>query len=594
VTDTYSSARGGRRIEVGEVIDQGKFFPLPFSIAIMMIIIMLTDGFDLFTMGYVGPRLIEDWGVTGADLGPVNMAGLIGMAIGSVSLGWAGDKIGRKKAYVACLALLFVGSMLCFFAQNLWQLTTFRLITGLGLGGVTPLATTLIAEWTSKSIRSVVVATVIVAVPLGGTLAGFVNDLLVPTYGWRSMFFVGAVAPLVLFALFSFTLPESPKYMARHPHMHKKLANWLNRLVREKRFDGSEDFYVADTAVKDATPVAPIAGQAGRDRAVGIGVLVLALVVAVSGAVVPGLSLMWMIIAGLLIALVGAYYLSKNATNSWFATIWSKHYRVTTILIWVAFAMNSFVLYLYTNYLPTLAENAGWAPETASATLRNFSLGAFFGSIGGAVLIGLFGSRKVGTLLAFLGVIASGIIGVLMNDPSGAVGVLLALCLIGGASVNGMQAFMYAVSANAYPTEVRGSAVGMAQTFSRIGAVASPAAATVYFGLRESQGMPISTFLFFIGACALVTTLSFLAIPTHIAKGDRQPGLAVGFSLIALGLILLGIAHYFLTGAIDAVFMIAALVLVLAGIIAIFRKRVSGSVAAAPIAMEAKRTDGGV
>lgn len=527
MADTYTGATGGRRVEVGAIIDEGKFFPLPFSIAIMMIIIMLTDGFDLFTMGYVGPRLIEDWGITGANLGPVNTAGLAGMAIGSVGLGWVGDKIGRKRAYISCLALLFVGSILCFFAQNLWQLTTFRLITGLGLGGVTPLATTLIAEWTSKNIRSVVVATVIVAVPLGGTLAGVINDWIVPEYGWRSMFFVGAVAPLVLFALFSFTLPESPKYMARHPHMHKKLANWLNRLVREKRFDGTENFYVADTAVKDPAPaVAANPADAKRERMIGIGLVAAALVWAIFGFTTRPFTLMWVIVIALLIALIGAYFISKamasGGADNWFATIWSRHYRMTTILIWVAFAMNSFVLYLFTNYLPTLAESAGWAPDVASATLRNFSLGAFFGSIGGAFLIGWFGSRIVGTLLALLGVIASGVIGILMNDAGAAVGVFLGVCLVGGASVNGMQAFMYAVSANAYPTEVRGSAVGMAQTFSRIGAIGSPTAASVYFAMRDNQGLPVSTFLFFIGACALVTTLSFFLIPTHIAPGAKK------------------------------------------------------------------------
>ncbi|MDT0550832.1 hypothetical protein, partial [Streptomyces sp. DSM 41529] len=65
-------------VDVGEVIDSAKFFWVPFWISLMMIIIMLTDGFDLFTMGYVGPHLLEDWGITRAQLGPVNSAGLVG------------------------------------------------------------------------------------------------------------------------------------------------------------------------------------------------------------------------------------------------------------------------------------------------------------------------------------------------------------------------------------------------------------------------------------------------------------------------------------------------------------------------------------
>jgi AAHS family 4-hydroxybenzoate transporter-like MFS transporter len=222
-----------KTVDVGAVIDSASYFWVPFGISIMMIIIMLTDGFDLFTMGYVGPHLIRDWGISRTQLGPINSAGLIGMAIGSVALGWLGDRIGRKRAYVTCLAFLFAGSMLCYYAHDVWELTAWRLVTGLGLGGVTPLATTLISEWTSKKVRSVVVACVIVSVPLGGALAGIVERNVIPQYGWRAMFLIGAIVPLVLFALFSYLLPESPKYLAQHPTEHPRLAWALNRLLGE-------------------------------------------------------------------------------------------------------------------------------------------------------------------------------------------------------------------------------------------------------------------------------------------------------------------------------------------------------------------------
>src|SRR5690606_7688298 len=117
--------------------------------------------------------------------------------VGSVALGWIGDRIGRKKAYFTCLAFLFLGSILCYYAQNVSTLTTFRFVTGLGLGGITPLATTLISEWPPKKVRSVVVACVIVSVPFGGTLPGLVAVWLIPLHGWRALFLVGAIVPLV-------------------------------------------------------------------------------------------------------------------------------------------------------------------------------------------------------------------------------------------------------------------------------------------------------------------------------------------------------------------------------------------------------------
>ncbi len=153
---------------------------MPFGITLMMIIIMATDGYDLFLMGHVGGHLVSDWNISRADLGPINTAGLLGMAIGSVTLGWLGDRIGRKKSYFTCLVFLFIGSVLCYLAakggtpanatETIREMTMWRFVTGLGMGGITPLATTLISEWTSARVRSVVVALVISSVPVGGSL----------------------------------------------------------------------------------------------------------------------------------------------------------------------------------------------------------------------------------------------------------------------------------------------------------------------------------------------------------------------------------------------------------------------------------------
>lgn len=441
-------------VDVGEVIDSANFFWVPFSIAVMMILIMLTDGFDLGTMGRVATPVANEFG-DGA-LNPINTAALIGMAIGSVFMGWLGDRIGRQRSYIACVALLFVGSLLCYYAQTLTQLWLFRGLTGLGLGGVTPLAATLMSEWAPKKVRSVAVTAVIVAVPLGAALAGPVERLVVPEYGWRAMFLIGALVPLGLFAVFAFILPESPKFMVRHPSQHAKLARALNRLVGEKRFDGTEQFII----------------QEGDGR-----------------------------------------------SSNWFATIWNKEYAKSTLFIWIAFAMNSFVLYVFTNYLQRILGRAQLPGDLASNAADLFFYGAFFGSIGGAILIGYFGSRLVGSGLALLGVVSAAALGIVLA-PDMAPATLLVLCLLAGMAANGMQAFMYAVAANAYPTEVRGSAVGVGQTVSRIGAVLSPTAYAFYF--VEGSEPPVGPYLWFVAACAVVTTISFFMIPKHIPRNTAR------------------------------------------------------------------------
>jgi MFS transporter, AAHS family, 4-hydroxybenzoate transporter len=454
-------------VDVGEVIDSAKYFWMPFGITIMMIIIMAADGYDLFLMGHVGGHMVSAWNIGKDTIQPINTAGLLGMAVGSVALGWLGDRIGRKRSYFTCLVFLSIGSVLCYFAakggtpanatETVHQLTLWRFVTGLGMGGITPLATTLISEWTSASVRSVIVALVISSVPVGGSLAGWANN----HFEWQQMFLLGGLVPLGLFIVFGMLLPESPKYMSQRPRLHARLARSLNRLLGEKRFDGTENFAVRETG--------------------------------------------------------------KRSSN-WFATLWNSFYARATFFIWVAFSFNSFMLYLYTNQLKLLLGQGRVADDTAGSALSLFSIGAFFGSIGGAFLIRWFGSRYVGSGLALLGVVATAMFGFLLvgTDVPSASNVQM-LGFLAGVSFNGMQAFMYAVAAHSYPTEIRGSAVGLAQTVSRIGAVASPAVAQYYFAMKPLPGVDV--FFWFAAACALVTVISFYLIPSHIPRQDPPDAL---------------------------------------------------------------------
>jgi MFS transporter, AAHS family, 4-hydroxybenzoate transporter len=450
-------------VDVGEVIDSAKYFWVPFGITVMMMIIMATDGYDLFLMGQVGPSITSEWQVASSMLGSINTAGLLGMAIGSVGLGWLGDRIGRKRSYFTCLVFLFVGSVLCWQVartgtaetaeKSLYWMTICRFVTGLGMGGITPLATTLISEWTSKTVRAVVVAFVISSVPMGGYLARFA----VKHVDWEMMFLIGGLVPLALCILFGFLLPESPKYMAQRPHLHVRLAQSLNRLLGERRFDGTEQFVVVEQGKRSA---------------------------------------------------------------HWLATIWNSHYARATLFIWIAFSFNSFVLYVYTNYLRVMLQESQLAADIAAEALGLFSIGAFFGSIGGAFMIRWFGSRYVGSGLAMLGVIATALIGVLLVATGGVnTGNVLKASFLAGVAFNGMQAFMYAVAAHSYPTELRGSALGLAQTVSRIGAVLSPMACSYYLAMEPRPSVDL--FFWFVAGCALVTAISFFMIPSHIPKEGK-------------------------------------------------------------------------
>jgi AAHS family 4-hydroxybenzoate transporter-like MFS transporter len=127
----------------------------------------------------------------------------------------------------------------------------------------------------------------------------------------------------------------------------------------------------------------------------------------------------------------------------------------------------------------------------------------------------------VGSSLAFLGVAATALIGALLiGTAMPAPTAVLVLSFVVGMSINGMQAFMYAVAAHSYPTEIRGSAVGLAQTVSRVGAVLSPIVASAYLAMTPLPG--VNLFFWFVAVCALITTLSFFLIPSHIPSSNSH------------------------------------------------------------------------
>ncbi|XXX79834.1 MFS transporter [Sorangium sp. So ce134] len=444
-------------IEIISLIDSAKYIGLPLAITVLTVIIMLVDGFDLQAMAFVAPEIVKEWGIARAALTPALTGSMVGMAIGSVVLGWAGDRIGRRGSYIACMAFLALGSFFSAHAGSLTGLAIWRVVTGIGLGGVTPLAAAMISEWTPKHARSVAVACAMVSVPLGGMLGAGVAQRVIPLYGWRAVFWIGAALPFVLFVAALVLLPESPKYLAQRPHLHGRLAKLLNRLFRERRFTGAERFVVAE-------PPAP--------------------------------------------------------PSHWFATLLDPTYRSTTLLLWAAFAFNTLALYSYVNLLPTVLSFTGMSTAESLQGSKFFNFGGFFGAVGGAVLIGWWGSRRVGTTLSTIGAAATFLIGMTLLDTAGRLdGRSLALLTLAGMAMNGMQSFLYTVGAHSYPTYIRASGVGCAQTVSRAGGFLGTVAGGSFFALEPQP--PVSYFFYAVAVAVALVVVSFYALRTHIPGRNR-------------------------------------------------------------------------
>jgi MFS transporter, AAHS family, 4-hydroxybenzoate transporter len=199
---------------VQHVIDNAPMGLARWSVVALCFTIALLDGFDTQSIAFIGPAIAEDFGLQATDMTWVITASTIGMAVGAMSLGTFGDRIGRKKTILLALALFGIFSLAGGFAQTLEQIVALRFLIGLGMGGATPALLALTAEYSPKARRGTFMTLVLLGLPGGAMVGGLVAAAWLPLVGWRGIFLIGGALPLALLLVCFKALPESPAFLA--------------------------------------------------------------------------------------------------------------------------------------------------------------------------------------------------------------------------------------------------------------------------------------------------------------------------------------------------------------------------------------------
>ncbi|MEP6961613.1 MAG: MFS transporter, partial [Acidobacteriota bacterium] len=121
-----------------EVIDRSAMTMAQIAVVAITVLLNAMDGFDILSIAFASPGIAKEWGVTQLELGIVLSMELIGMAFGSVLLGGLADKIGRRPTLLGCLSTMALGMILATTSSSPVQLSVWRVLTGLGIGGMLP------------------------------------------------------------------------------------------------------------------------------------------------------------------------------------------------------------------------------------------------------------------------------------------------------------------------------------------------------------------------------------------------------------------------------------------------------------------------
>lgn len=198
------------------------------------------DGFDIQMMGYVAPTIIQDWNSSPSEFGLVISVGLLGVMLGALSFTVVADKIGRRPVLIGATFFFSIMMFVTAQANSIQSLLILRFITGIGLGCVVPNATALAGEYSPRRLRVMVIMIVSVGFTAGAALGGFLSSWLIPTFGWRSVFYFGGGVPLVIAVLMFFWVPESPQFMVLHGKNREKVKKILKRIAPSAPVDDAE------------------------------------------------------------------------------------------------------------------------------------------------------------------------------------------------------------------------------------------------------------------------------------------------------------------------------------------------------------------
>jgi AAHS family 4-hydroxybenzoate transporter-like MFS transporter len=273
-------------------------------------------------------------------------------------------------------------TLLTAAAQGVSDLLIYRFLAGIGLGGAMPNALALTGDYCPVRRRATLVIIMFCGFSLGSILGGGLTAAVISQYGWRPVFLVGGVLPLLLVPLLIVKLPESIQLLVQKRNDPKKVAELLNRIDPTFSPPANPQFRMPESAAKSA----PVASLFREGRGIG------------------------------------------------------------TVLLWVVFFMNLLEFFFLQSWLPTIFTDSGLSTETAVLATTLISAGGIAAGILSGPLMDRFGPYNVLAVLYLCGMVSVTLVGMAADSLSAVIVTTFAagFCVSGGQkSVNAAAVLFY-------------------------------------------------------------------------------------------------------------------------------------------------------
>jgi len=382
----------------------------------------LFDAMEVGMISFIVAALAAEWQLGSQQVGLLMAINSMGMAVGAAVSGLLADRYGRRAILLWTLLIFSIASGLSALATGFIVLCALRFVAGFGLGGELPVASTLVSESVPAKERGRAVVLLESFWAIGWIVAALIAYFIIPDYGWRMAFALGAVP--AFFAL----------YLRR--------------------------------AIKDSPSF-----NAQQSRKLSLG--------------------------------------------DRMRSIWSLRYRKATVTLWILWFTVVFSYYGMFLWLPSVMVLKGFDLVKSFQYVLIMTLAQLPGYFTAAYFIEKFGRKFV--LVVYLLLTAGS---ALWFGSAETEGVLLASGICLSFFNLGAWGGMYAYTPELYPASVRGTGVGFAASFGRVGGIIGPY--LVGMLVAKQVAIPSIFMIFFVTIVIGALTVLFFGKETKGIDPDKE------------------------------------------------------------------------
>jgi len=258
-----STTADSARFDVAAFIDERPVGVREIMMLVIVSTILFLDGFDMYFLGKILPKIAEGLGGTSADMAPVVNFQQIGMFIGALIMPPLADRIGRKPVLALCLIGFGGLSLWAAYSTGFEMLAWLRGVSGVFFSAMLPVGLAILSESAPKRRRALFMSIALVCFSGGNLASGAMTAWWLDELGWEGFFIVGGVVPLAALALLFF-VPESLSFRVNRDPSDPRIAGMIRKLEPRVNIPEGAQFRMGDQA--EVSKLGPLAMFGTRYR----------------------------------------------------------------------------------------------------------------------------------------------------------------------------------------------------------------------------------------------------------------------------------------------------------------------------------------